>query len=282
MPDAVTLAKAKLIELEDDISTRKSGGKEIEVQFNPETLKVTFTNQVQTPAAQGNNNTPPPPRQVFGTGSTKLALQLWFDVSAPQKKERAKDDVRKLTEEVAYFMIPQERSYGLVPPAISFLWGTFQFDGVMDSLEESLEFFSPEGRPLRASVSVSLSQPKIDKYKFGKAKPGAGGGGGGAGGGPGKGGAPLTPGTKPLAQASAGMSFQAMADLNGVGANWQAHASANGIENPRALTPGQFVSFNASASAGASSSFNASASTDGGTTSVEKSFTKSASFNKSF
>lgn len=279
MPDAVTLAKAKLIELEDDISTKKSGGKEVKVQFNPETLKVTFTNQVQTPAAQGNNNTPPPPRQVFGTGSTKLALQLWFDVSAPQPGP-AKDDVRKLTEEVAYFMTPQERSYGLVPPAIRFLWGTFQFDGVMDSLEESLEFFSPEGRPLRASMSVSLSQPKIDKYKFGKAAAGAGGGG--AGGGPGKGGAPQTPGTKPLAQASAGMSFQAMADLNGVGANWQAHASANGIENPRALTPGQFLSFNASASASASSSFNANASTDGGTASVEKSFTKSVSFNKSF
>lgn len=277
MPDAVTLAKAQLIELEDDIATKKSGGKEVKVQFNPETLKVSFTNQVQTSDAQGNKDKPAPPRQVFGAGTTKLALQLWFDVSAQEKETgEAVDDVRKLTEQVAYFMTPQERNYGLVPPAVRFLWGTFQFDGVMDSLEESLEFFSPEGRPLRASMSLGVSQPKIDKYKFGKADPRAGGGGAG---GKGKGAAPKTPGTKPLAQASAGLSFQAMADINGVGANWQAHASANGIENPRALTPGQFVSFDSSAKASASASFGVSVS---GAASADKGFTSSVSFNKNF
>jgi hypothetical protein len=277
MPDGVTLAKAKLIELEDDISTKKTNpAREVEVQFNPETLKVSFSNQADTSAAPGSKNKPPPPRQVIGAGTTKLALQLWFDVSAPQQGQ-TQDDVRKLTEQVAYFMKPQKRDYGLVPPGVRFLWGTFKFDGVMESLEETLEFFSPEGRPLRASISLNLSQPKIDDYKFGEAA--AGGGVGGAGG-KGKGAAPKTPGTKPLAQASAGVSFQAMADLNGVGANWQAHASANGIENPRALTPGQFVSFNAAANT--SASFGASASTAGGTASAEESFNKSVSFNKSF
>lgn len=278
MPDGVTLTKAKLIELEDDISTKKSGGKEVKVQFNPDSLKVSFTNQVQNSDAQGNKNKPAPPRQVFGKGTTKLTLQLWFDVSAQDPAApgaQAADDVRQLTEQVAYFMLPQERNYGLVPPAVRFLWGTFQFDGVMDSLEESLEFFSPEGRPLRASVSVGISQPKIDKYQYGQADPRAAGGGGA---GKGKGASPQTPGTKPLAQASAGLSFQAMADLNGVGANWQAYASANGIENPRALTPGQFVSFNSSASASASIGFSASASASAGA--ADQGFKSSVSFNK--
>lgn len=276
MPDRVTLTKATLIELEDDIATKKSGGKEVKVQFNPDSLKVSFTNQVQTSDAQGNKDKPAPPRQVFGKGTTKLSLTLWFDVSAQDTTApgaQVKDDVRQMTEQVAYFMLPQERSYGLVPPAVRFLWGTFQFDGVMDSLEESLEFFSPEGRPLRASLSIGIAQPKIDKYQYGQADPRAAGGG--AGGKKGQGASPTTPGTKPLAQASAGLSFQAMADFHGVGANWQAHASANGIENPRALTPGQFVSFNTAASA--SASFNASAKasvTDGG-------FKSSVSFNKS-
>src|SRR5215210_3407905 len=105
MPDGVTLAKAKLIELDDDISTPKSGGKEVTVQFNPETLKVTFTNQVQTSDAQGNKDKPAPPRQVFGAGTTKLVLQLWFDVGAqPPDSAELVDDVRKMTEKVAYFM----------------------------------------------------------------------------------------------------------------------------------------------------------------------------------
>ena len=278
MPDGVTLTKAKLIELEDDISTKKSGGKEVKVQFNPDTLKVSFTNQVQTSDARGNKNKPAPPRQVFGKGTTKLTLQLWFDVSAQDAAAGGQtvDDVRKLTEQVAYFMLPQERSYGLVPPAVSFLWGTFQFDGVMDSLDETLEFFSPEGRPLRASVSIGISQAKIDKYQFGKADPRAGGGGAG---GKGKGASPQTPGTKPLVQASAGISFQAMADLQGVGGNWQAFASANGIENPRALTPGQFISFNASASTNVNLGASASANSGGP---AGQGLNSSVSFNKSF
>jgi hypothetical protein len=279
MPDGVTLTKARLIELEDDISTKKSGGKEVKVQFNPESLKVSFTNQVDSSDAQGNKKKAAPPRQVFGKGTTKLTLQLWFDVSAQDPAApggQAADDVRQLTEQVSYFMLPQEREYGLVPPAVRFLWGTFQFDGVMDSLEETLEFFSPEGRPLRASVSVGVSQPKIDKYQYGQADPRAAGGGGGA---KGKGASPQTPGTRPLAQASAGLSFQAMADFNGVGANWQAHASANGIENPRAMTPGQFVSFNSSTSGPASIGFSASASANAGA--ADQGFKSSVSFNKS-
>ena len=40
----------------------------------------------------------------------------------------------------------------------------------MDSLEESLEFFSNDGRPLRASMSMTLSQGKIRAFKFEKAK----------------------------------------------------------------------------------------------------------------
>ena len=53
-----------------------------------------------------------------------------------------------------------------VPPAVRFLWGSFQFDGLMDSLEESLEFFSNDGRPLRASMSLTLSQQKIQAFKI--------------------------------------------------------------------------------------------------------------------
>ena len=74
------------------------------------------------------------------------------------------DDVRKLTQKVAYFITPQKRRRirsKLVPPGVRFLWGSFQFDGIMESLEESLEFFSPEGKPLRASIDAHLSQQKI-------------------------------------------------------------------------------------------------------------------------
>ena len=41
-------------------------------------------------------------------------------------------------------------------------------------MEEALDFFSSDGRPLRASVSMNLTQQKITEFKFGQtAGPGA-------------------------------------------------------------------------------------------------------------
>ena len=106
----------------------------------------------------------------------------------------------------------------------------------MDSLEETLDFFSSDGKPLRASLNLSLSQQRITTFTFAKS-------GGTAAGGPG-GGGPIAPGTQPLAQASAGATVQGLAAEAGFGDNWQAIASANGIENPRLLAPGQLINLN--------------------------------------
>ncbi len=107
----------------------------------------------------------------------------------------------------------------------------------MDSLEETLELFSPEGKPLRVEPALALSQQKI-QFAFHDT-------GGGAGGRRGAGG-PSTPGTQPLAQAPAGSTVQGLADAAGQG-NWQGIAAANGIENPRLLAPGALLDLNAQA-----------------------------------
>jgi hypothetical protein len=54
-----------------------------------------------------------------------------------------------------------------------------------------------------------------------------------------------------LVQASAGATVQGLAASAGLGDNWQAIASANGIENPRLLAPGQLINLNVDLSAGA-------------------------------
>jgi hypothetical protein len=238
MPDQVKLEKAQLWEMKSDFKSEKPGGKKITVQFNPESLKVSFANQIATTPGPGDQSGTPA-RQFVGAGTTKLALQLWFDVNAPLPEGALPSgatkvkDVRKLTQEVASFITPQAEGDKFIPPAVRFLWGTFQFDGIMESLEESLEFFSAEGRPLRASVSMNLTKQKITKFDFGKAgqPPGPG----------------PAPGRRPLTQAQGGSTLQAMASIQGMGDNWQAIAEANGIENPRLLQPGQLIDMNISA-----------------------------------
>ena len=207
------------------------------VQFNPDSLKVSFANQIQTPQGSGDQNGSQS-RQFVGAGTTKLAVTLWFDVNAPQPEGSNESDVRKLTQKVAYFITPQateNNTAKFYPPAVRFVWGSFQFDGMVDSVEESLEFFSSEGLPLRASVTLSLSQQKITEFKFRSTNspPGTGGPSGAAS------------GTRPLSQATAGASLQAMASASGK-ADWQSIATANGIENPRLLQPGQLIDLNVS------------------------------------
>lgn len=221
-------ARARLIELEQSFEREKDGGHKVDVQFNPETLKVTFANQIVQPQggdqAAGNAG-----RQFVGAGTTKLALQLWFDVNAMEKDPV--DDVRRLTQQVIFFMTPQKSDQDpkkLAPPGVRFHWGTFLFDGMVEGLEETLEFFSPDGKPLRASISLTLSQQKILEAKF-----------------EGDGKVPSRPGQAPLKAAKQGDSVQSMAGKSGK-SGWQGIAAANGIEDPLRMAAGQLVNLNLS------------------------------------
>lgn len=246
MPQQNT-AKAKLIELDDQLKDAMSGGKTVTVQFNPDSLKLAFANQIQNnntssgagtagsqvggaDQAQGTQG-----RQFLGAGTTKLTVQLWFDVNAVGDGEDRVDDVRRLTQEVIYFITPKQSKSDatkFLPPGVRFLWGSFLFNGLVDSVEESIEFFSPEGKPLRASVSLGLSQQTILVAEFQ-----------GSGRIPGR---PKAPGTSPMTPAASGSTLQGLAgSVGGGSADWQGIAAANGIENPRQLVPGQLIDLSA-------------------------------------
>lgn len=240
MADAANLAKAELLELDADFNNEKSGGKQTKVQFNPDSLKVSFANQIATPQGQGDQNGPQA-RQFVGAGTTKLAAQLVFDVTSeiPAGLPQDTNDVRELTQLVAYFITPIADPPGsnppkkFIPPAVRFQWGSFQFDGIMESMEETLELFSFEGRPLRATVAITLSQQKITAFQFNNV-PGP---------------PPVTPqvGTQPMTEAPANSSMQSLAaNQAGVGptGDWQSIAAANNIDNPRLLQPGQLINLN--------------------------------------
>jgi hypothetical protein len=243
VPDAKP-AKATLIEVDPDTP---ADAQTVTVQFNPETLKVTYANQIVTP--QEGKSQENASMQFVGAGTMKLALQIWFDVTGEATgTEPLPNDVRELTRKVTYFITPREtppKSGKYKPPIVRFKWGTFQFDGIMESLEESLEFFASDGTPLRASMTLALSNQRIEIPPSGSSQ--------GSGMPPGAGG-PGTParGTQPLSEARAGDTLQGLAARAGAGVSWQAIATANNIDNPRALAPGQLVGVNLSASASAS------------------------------
>jgi hypothetical protein len=238
MPDSKTLLKATLVEMDSELKQELPSGKKTTVQFNPETLKVTYSNSLSPP--QGQNNQKGTPSMLFvGGGTSKLTLTLWFDATAPipagalPNNAATANDVALLTQQVSYFITPSPSGDTFTSPAVKFVWGTFSFAGVMDSLDESLEFFSPDGRPLRASINLSISQQKI---QIAPPTPGPG--------------QPALPGTRPLATAAANQSLQSLAASQGLGGNWQSIAAANGITNPRLLSPGTLIDLQATVTTG--------------------------------
>jgi hypothetical protein len=238
MPGAEKLTKAKLMKVTGPGDPDPPDA--IEVQFNPDTLRVSFSNQVIQPSQPGN--AAPNGTQWVGQGTTRLALTLIFDVAAAGHGD---GDVRQATEPVVALITPggattiddgtgtgsgDAKPLTVRPvPRVRMKWGTFKFEGFVDTIEETLELFSPDGRPLRSTMALALSTQEIS-HLYGDAAAAA------------PAGAPaVTPGSVPLAAAPANAPLQTLADGAGAGASWPQIALNNKIENPRRLPTGQLI-----------------------------------------
>ncbi|WP_110240080.1 peptidoglycan-binding protein [Nocardioides gilvus] len=236
MTDQTPLAVAELIEI--DLGTEHqdaqptSGGRTVKVQFNPESLKLTAANTVARTEAAGTAA-----MQYVGASSTKLDLELWFDATVdPQGR-----DLRTLTEGVHHFITPQKSDGAPAEfkvPGVRLQWGAFTFDGVMTTLNETLDLFSHDGRPLRSRIALSFSAQEIRFRIEGMAN--SGGSGGGA-----------TPGVTPQTPLAQGTSVQQAVTAPGAtSAAWKSVAAANGIENPRFPETDALIGATAGAGAG--------------------------------
>jgi hypothetical protein len=247
MPQPQQLLRAELREITwDDNQEAQETGLVVPVQFNPETLSVAFSNKSAGGDQRGGSAI-----QFVGQGETKLNFEIYFDVTAPAPNGSDETDVRKLTEKVVKFIQPEPSGEEdkFVPPGIRFIWGTFLFDGIVTTIDESLEFFSPEGKPLRAKIAINISKQEI-QFQFSQQ------------GSPGLGGAP-SPGTQPLSTAAEGDSLQGVLGQDGKQDQWQAVANANNIDNPRKLAAGTTFDARAGLGAGATASFGAGVSVTG-------------------
>lgn len=126
--------------------TGKSGTP-IKVHFNPVSLQYTVAN---TLSQQGSGK-----KQYVNQSTAKLTMDLVFDTT------ETGTDVRIATSQIAKLMEPGGKegdTKRAVPDVVNFEWGSFSFKGMVESYKETLDFFAPEGVPLRASVNLTLSK----------------------------------------------------------------------------------------------------------------------------
>jgi hypothetical protein len=164
-------AKAKLFAVSEPtdrpIEKLTEGKKGMDVQFNPSSLKVSLSNSLKEDDKGGSTRA----AQYVDKSSSSLTVELLFDTTdridrktKGDKASQKRVDVRKLTGAIAEaFMKPVKTKDAkkLVPQRCLFQWGTFGFVGIMESFDETLDFFSSEGTPLRATVSLKLSESRF-------------------------------------------------------------------------------------------------------------------------
>ncbi|MDH5625017.1 MAG: hypothetical protein OEY21_02830, partial [Nitrospira sp.] len=125
MSDAQRVQKA--------IFTPQSGprqGQAITVHFNPTSLRLSIANTLGASGESGDTK-----QYVTGSSAT-LTMELTFDTTD------VGTDVRGATQQIASFMEPDEQR---IPAIVRFEWGTFVFQGMVQSYQETIDFFSPSG-----------------------------------------------------------------------------------------------------------------------------------------
>lgn len=233
-----------------------AGGAKLEVLFNPTSLKVSLTNKLQDEesGSSGNakgadkNGKAAKARQTTRSTTTKLDVELVFDTTETGTDVRDGPQGTQVLKQMAAAPEPKPDSKDppAAPPQIEFRWGRFAFKGLIESVNETLDFWSSEGVPLRSTVQIVLQGTGTDTIEKGAD-------------------AKLPPATAqavvPVPKGGRGVTDVAASHGN-AGAG-RAIAAANGIEDMR-MGGGGAVAVSASVELQAAASFSLSASASAG------------------
>lgn len=187
---SLQILRARLVPINNGERTAETEW--IPVQFNPNSLRINYSNTMAAERSTGRNASPAP--QYIDKSESTFSVQLIYDTTVPgpaqgefswtqesvagnenylnEKKtgeatHQTNSDVRNLTKKITDQFIdptkaPQSNGHS-VPRKCQFEWGAFIFRGMISSYSETLDFFSPEGIPLRATVALTL---KEDSFQF--------------------------------------------------------------------------------------------------------------------
>ncbi|MDV3002741.1 MAG: hypothetical protein N5P05_004396 (plasmid) [Chroococcopsis gigantea SAG 12.99] len=149
--------------------------------FNPESYAISKSVTWSAPttalgtSARTQRQVNAPILSFGGGGSRQMSLELFFDVTLPVERNGRQvqiEDVREETNKiVALTRIQRDEEQ---PRVCEIAWGKAPIDsdlpfiGVITGLSQKFTQFRPGGQPVRANLSLTLTEfldPKLDKLK---------------------------------------------------------------------------------------------------------------------
>lgn len=199
--------KAKII-----VNTGK-GQEEIPVLFNPNEYALESGNQYSWQTIPGLSS---PVAQFISGEATSLTMELFFDSYEEEGDQR---DVRNHTKKIIALLDVDKDLHA--PPVCRFVWGSLDFKGIVEKVSQKFTMFLGTGIPVRATLQVTFKAyySVTEQYQY-------------------------------IPRQSADRTKQrtikqgeqlwmlANEEYEDPGM-WREIARANGIHNPRKLTPGQ-------------------------------------------
>jgi hypothetical protein len=163
----------------DEAGRRTLDDQAVPFDFNPETLTLkTSSGQSRDRARQGRQQA-----QTVGASSATLSFEAVFDGTRPRDGEDGRApaqeealDVRLRTRPLALLIqaAPEQQAGGgqaggkgggnkqPAPKRVQFRWGSILFNGLITSYQETFDYFSPGGVPLRSKVQITLTEQNFD------------------------------------------------------------------------------------------------------------------------
>jgi LysM repeat protein len=182
----------------------------IPFRFNPTEYRLSKSNnfaEIPIPGLQA------PPIQFIRGSAERLSTELLLDTSDILL------DVRLVYVNRLRALLDIDSSLH-APPIVRFVWSTQEFLGVLESLDATYVMFSPEGIPLRAKLSITLKEYRPVEVQV-KEKP------------------KQSPDVDKAYTVRRGDTLSGIAETAYKDAGqWRLIAAANGIQDPRALSPG--------------------------------------------
>jgi contractile injection system tube protein/LysM domain-containing protein len=195
-------------------------GEQFSVLFNP----TEYTLEDASHWADQDKLGQKPELHYTGGDRKKLTMELFFDTY------EGRSDVRQYTQQIAGLLVFNKEKHR--PPKIQLSWGPtgpggpyaeFPFVCVLESLKQQFVLFLGDGTPVRAKLSVSFLEFTLPEEELQKNEP-------------------HSPDLTKIYIAKVRDTLSAIAAVYYEDpGKWRPIATANDIDNPRVLTPGQVL-----------------------------------------
>jgi LysM repeat protein len=199
------------------------GGTQVPCLFNPESLSMTHSNNWSAKPMPGKGITK---LSYDGANSGTMSLELTFDTTDTGLSVTTHTSkIMKLMEVDPNLPGSDETTHNARPPTVSFHWGDLHsFEAIASNLNLTFNYFSSSGVPLRAKVSLSLTQYAAGN-SYGPQNPTSG-----------------TPRPSRVHRVQPGETLDRIsARYYGDSTRWRMLANANGLEDPLAIRAGALL-----------------------------------------